>query len=200
MMQKSRKKIFTIKLCALLALVLLCPNMSKAEDGAIGGTNRSGDFVISPTISMRCGLTTENSNIEDDCIKRLAYDYITNASHLEMFNDYSEEKNIIIDEYQSAFLEMALGKLVETSKQEDELNKTTCVDITAPGCATIGKDILTVIRYTNNIAVDNTKTLVGINLLKGSDAIINSIEYILSNVVSSIEVDASDTSLAGPPN
>ena len=70
-MQKGIKNIFFIAECVLCAVIFCCPDVVKAEE-IEGGINEYNDFVVSPTLALRCGLSPEKHEIEDDCVRRLA--------------------------------------------------------------------------------------------------------------------------------
>ena len=198
-MQKRLKNIFIIISGILCAMSFCCPKSNAADEGATGGVNKYNDLVVSPTLAMRCGLSPENYEIDEDCVNRLAYDYATNSTSTGVFESYNEEKSKILGEYQESFLQTSAKAIVTGSRQEDELNKKICDDPSGPDCQTMGKDTLTQIRYGNEVSSDSTEMLINISVLRGSDAIINVMEYMLGVVVPSTNVDINDSSLAETP-
>lgn len=194
-MPKKLKNLFFAVMCMLFISICANSDYVKADDKFEGGVTEYGDFVFSPTLMARCNL---KDKIDQDCIKRLAYDHVTNASQHEMFRDFRDEKETIIDEYNSAYLDLAVGKVVDSGNQEDELSKKTCVDTSGEGCDNVGSDTLTGIRFNNNVSVNTTKLLSDINTLLSSDATSMAMEHLLESIVPETEVDTADTSLASP--
>ena len=196
-MSKVLKNIFFVVMSVLIVSICIYIDSAKADDGATGGINEYGDLIFSPTLMARCNI--KDYRLEQDCIKRLAYDYRTNAAQFEMFRDFNEEQETILEEYRSAYLDFAVSKVVDSGNQESDLNKKICVDDSGEECGNVGSDTLTNIRFHNNISANTTKLLIDINKLRNSGTTINNIENILNVIVVGTEVDENDTSLAGPP-
>ena len=173
-----------------------------AEDvlGPDNGIDENGTTVISPTLALRCGLSSQNTQMTKDCIDRLAYD-AKKGEVLEGFGfkDYEEERKAIIRDYAKAYIEEALKHLVENSQYEDTINKKMCIDKTAEGCSAVSNDTRAEMEYNNKIAAMIAVKMINALKMRSMEGSIDSISYVLDTYVSETEVDLDDKSLAGPP-
>lgn len=163
------------------------------------GTDKDGELIVSPTLAQRCGLSSQNPNIDTDCADRLAYD--NKSGHIidTRFNSYSEERNAILSEYVGAYLKKSLEKLVESSKYEDQINEDMCIDNTKASCKNVSNDTRAEIEYNNKLAASNASIMM--DAVKQRALVLNvyGVKVVLDNIVPTIEVDLENKSLAGPP-
>ncbi len=164
-----------------------------------GGTDKNNEMIVSPTLSLRCGIISQDPNVTPDCVERLAFDYKSGKLALEEFATYREMRKAIISEYADAYFENALKQLVDASGYEDKINKELCIDSTEPSCATASKDIREEIEHNNKMAASNAAILLDAVKLRAQELNFNAVEVMLDKIVPAKEVDLKNTSLAGPP-
>ena len=163
------------------------------------GTDANGDLIVSPTLAMRCGLTSKEPNVTSDCISRLAYDYKTGVIKGMDFADFSDMRKTILSEYVASYMEGSLKQLVDASGYEDKINEEMCIDSTKASCSSVSKDTREEIEYNNKMAANNASILMDAVKLRAQELNYNNLETMLYNVVPAKDIDLSDNSLAGPP-
>ena len=104
----------------LPAFVLLALDVSASSID--NGSNENGKMVVSETLSTRCGLSSKNPVVTEDCLKRLASDYIHNDAPIRNMSS-SEEFNLILAEYMSAYLAFAADQLQKSGSHADDADK-----------------------------------------------------------------------------
>ena len=182
------------------AVLLISSNVFASDGGSVdNGTDANGDLIVSPTLALRCGLSSQEPSITSDCVDRLAYDYKSGVVAGLEYANFSEMKKVILSEYATPYIENALKQLVASSEYEDEINKKMCVDSTSVSCSSASNDSRDEIEYNNKMAASNAAILLEALKLRAQDLNFNNIDVILDRVVPIKDVDLSDESLAGPP-
>lgn len=167
--------------------------------GFDGGVDENGTTVVAPTIAMRCGLSSQEPQITEDCLNRLAYDYKSGVILGGQFANYEEQRKKILEEYASSYLEEALTQLVDTSGYEDRINKEMCIDKSEASCMSASNDTRAEIEYNNKIAADNASKMLSAVKMRALEDNLDSITNILDNLIPAMDVDLEDKSLAGVP-
>ncbi len=173
------------------------------------GTNKDGKVVVPETIAMRCGLSSENSQITQDCLLRLAYDFKTNSTPFKKFVGYNEEFNKIKDEYLSGYLAVASEHLLKVSgydKRSEELAGKLAASTTTP---TLGageentEEILEKIRATGELSLDNFSMMLDALEARSMEMAVDSINIIFDvqvpRLASSEKVDSTNKTLGQLP-
>ena len=161
-------------------------------------TNADGDLVVGETLAMRCGLDADNSDIDDDCINRLAYDYQTGKTYTG--DSYEEETQQIMGDYVKHYIRMAAQGLVVASKHKDDVAKMICVDTSGDGCKSVAKDTRTEIEYCNKLATNNANLLLDAIKMQSASLNLDNLTNVIDNFVPNTDIDTSDSSLSLPPS
>lgn len=193
------------KLTQTLVFLLTIAFMTTANafaEGMLGhddGTDENGTTVVAPTLALRCGLSSQKSQITQDCLERLAYDYKSGQVLLGNFANYDDERKTILGEYASAYLEKALEHLVYISEYENTINKKMCIDKSEPECMSVSNDTRAEIEYNNKIAAINAYKMLSALSMRAMEDNMDSISNMLNNLVPIMEVDLENRALAGTP-
>ncbi len=191
-MKNVKTYFFPIILQILLAFAAIYP--VAAEDD---GTDTNGTFLLSPVLTLRCGLDSKSPEITEDCIRRLAYDYQTNAP--VGYANYTQERQAIIGDYAKAYLVTSINGMIAAGNYETRIDqlvgKDPTIDISLDG------DAREDIEFNNKLSSDNSTSL--LNAIGYSAAVTNmeNIRNILDTLVPATEIDVNEnTDLAGPPS
>lgn len=183
----------------LLIAILFCNHLFAAEFD--GGIDEYGNVIVSPTLALRCSISSKEPNITTDCIKRLAYDSKSGKLLNKEFANYAEERDAIVKDYIKPNFEKFAKILVDSANYEDRINALVCIDATAEGCANPANDVNTELSYNNKLALDNSKTMIDAIKARISTIQVFNITNILDNIVPYTKVDIEkDSYLAGPPS
>lgn len=187
-----------LKIFLIIALITSA-NVAVGTVTTDNGTDQNGDLIVSPTLALRCSISSQEPNITEDCIERLAYDYKSGKLADEKFSNYKEMRKAIVSEYVAAYFENAIKQLVSASGYKDRIEKEFCINSSDPSCAGLSKDISEEIGYNNKLATDNAAILLDAVKLRSQDLNFNAVEVMLDKIVPAKEVDLENKSLAGPP-
>ena len=123
------------------------------------GTDENGEVIVSPTLALRCGISSQDPNITTDCVDRLAYDNKSGKIVSSEFANFDDERKAILGEYAGAYLKKSLEKLVQASGYEDKINEDMCIDNTKPSCIGASNDTRGEIEYNNKLAAHNASIM-----------------------------------------
>lgn len=169
------------------------------------GTDDEGRVVVSEVIALRCGLSTEDFTMTEDCLKRLAYDmqfgggYQSDDEDFD-FQTFDEEKERIISNYVQDYIATAFKQLVAAGKNKD---KTDNMAGKNPELADKREnDSRQDIEEHNKLVNNNAKVLLGILDTRSAVVTIKTVQGMLVNVLPRIEVkaDEKDDLLSDPCN
>ena len=163
------------------------------------GTDKDGELIVSPTLALRCGISSQDPNITTDCVDRLAYD--NKSGHIidSRFENYSDERKAILGEYAGAYLKKSLEKLVESSEYEDKTNEDMCIDNSKASCQNASNDNRGELEYINKLTAESTFMMLDAIKQRGLLLNLYGVRVVLDNIVPKTEVDLTNTSLAGAP-
>lgn len=188
-------KIFFLSVAFIMTTNVVFAASSLFDDGV----DENGDVVVSPSLALRCGISSSDAVITADCIDRLAYDYKSGKIVGFSFSNYNEERKVIISEYVAAYLKNGLEQLVEASGYDDKIGEEMCMDDTKASCMSVSKDSRDEMEYNNKMATINATTLLDAVKLRAQELNLISLETLLNNVVPARDVNLSNKSLAGAP-
>lgn len=170
-MNKSLKYLFFI-----LAILIL-PKTGISVDNIDDGTNENGDMIIPQALRERCGLSSKNPNITDDCYKRLAYD--SQRGNSPVFESFGEEnlqnfedlRNFITNDYTADYLKQAIQKMIASGEYDEHIGNLLCEleteDEAKKDCESykdaqgnVNQDINTQQILHNKIATDNNSVMI----------------------------------------
>lgn len=187
----------TLGILSVIAFMATANAFAQEILGPDDGVDENGTMVVAPTLAMRCGLDSQNSQITQDCMDRLAYDYKSGVIIGGEFANYDEERKAILGEYAGAYLEEALAQLVDVSGYEDRISKEMCIK--KSDCPTASNDSRAEIEYNNKIAADNASKLLSAVKMRAFELNMDSVDNMLNALVPVMEVDLENKSLAGAP-
>lgn len=170
---------------------------NKSLAAGVAPTDANGDVIISETLALRCGLDSENYEVTEDCINRLAYDYATDK--IVNFDSYGDEQNAIIGEYAADYIKMGSIALVDASHHEAEVAKMICTDKKAKGCSNEPSDTRTQLEYNNRLATDNSSLMLSAIKMRSAALNLQNVINLLEIYVPETNTDIKDTSLYGAP-
>lgn len=159
------------------------------------GTDEEGRVVVSEVIALRCGLSTQDYKMTEDCLKRLAYDMQFGAGYQSEdedfdFRSFNEEKERIISNYVQDYIATAFKQLVAAGKNKD---KTDNMAGKNPELADKREnDGRQDIEEHNKLVNNNTKVLLGILDTRSGVATIKTVQQMLVNVLPRVEVKMED--------
>ena len=199
MIVNKRKMIQMLNVLFLFATMLFAKAYAIDVPSSDDGIDKDGELIVSPTLAMRCGISSQDPNITTDCVDRLAYD--NKSGHIidSRFENYSDERKAILGEYAGAYLKKSLEKLVESSNYEDKINEDMCIDDSKSSCQNVSNDTRAEIEYNNNLASSNTDIMLDAVKQRGLLLNLYGVRVVLDNIVPTTDVDLTNTSLAGPP-
>lgn len=188
-------------LASLSVIAIMTTANAVAQEllGPDNGVDENGTMVVAPTLALRCGLSSAEPQITQDCLDRLAYDYKSGVIVSGQFANYEEERKTVLSEYAGAYLEEALTQLVDVSGYEDRINKEMCIDKSEPSCMSVSNDTRAEIEYNNKIAADNASKMLSALKMRALEENMDRISDMLNDIVPTIEVDLENKSLAGVP-
>ncbi len=158
----------------ILALAILEASAKSIDNG----TNENGKMVVSKTLSARCGLSSSNPIVTEDCLKRLASDFIHNKEPLHNTTS-DEEFKAILSEYMSAYLAFAAEQL-EKSSSHAEASDEKAGKGTSVGSS--NNDARADIEANNKLATDNSARLIDALDVRSMEININNVERMLETV------------------
>ena len=188
-------KIFFLSVALIMTTNVVFAASSLFDDGV----DENGDVVVSPSLALRCGISSDEAVITADCIDRLAYDYKSGKIVGFSFSNYNDERKVIISEYVAAYLKNGLEQLVEASGYDDKIGEEMCMDDTKSSCMSVSKDSRDEMEYNNKMATINATILLDAVKLRAQELNLISLETLLNNVVPARDVNLSNKSLAGAP-
>ena len=189
-MTKGLKQIVLI---LFVIQIILCGRLVYAA----APSNADGDLVVSETLALRCNLDADNSEITDDCIERLAYDY--KSGKTLKGESFDEEKQQIIGDYVKHYIQMSAKGLLTSSTHKDNVAKMTCVDSSEARCKKLSTDIRNEMEDSNKLATNNANMLLNTIKMQSATTNLENMVYFLDTFIPGVDADISDTSLAPPP-
>ena len=116
------KAMQTYLMAMLTAFIPFSQAFGLCEDN---GTDLDGRVVVSEVFARRCGLSTQDYKMTEDCLKRLAYDMVYGNGYQSEdetfdFHSFAEEKERIISDYVQDYIATALKQLVEAGEHKDK--------------------------------------------------------------------------------
>ena len=187
------------KIFLSIALIISAKAFADESISLDNGTDKNGEMIVSPTLAMRCGITSQEPDITSDCVDRLAYDFRSDELANKEFFDYKDMRRAIVGEYVTAYFEASIKQLINVSGYQDRIEDELCINTTSLSCSSISNDIRDEIEYNNKMASDNAAVLLDAVKLRAQELNFNSILVLLDKLVPEKEVDLENKSLAGPP-
>ena len=191
---KMMKRALKYLLIVLLANVLFC-QISLAENKD-NGRDANNTLIVSKILTLRCGLSSSDPGITEDCIRRLAYDYKTDLP--PGYENYELEKKAIINDYARAYLFKAINQKVLSGGYEDRIDELIKQDPTVS--VELDNDSREKMEFNNKLASDNSSVFLQAIDMRSSIINFDNINNILNNIVKETDVDTEDTSWGMPPS
>lgn len=188
---KLRQKYIVI---VLLAQLIFC-SVSKSE-GLDNGRDSNDVFVVSEVLAYRCGVSSKDPALTEDCIRRLAYDYKTDLPPAH--GDYETEKKAILNDYSAAYFYKAIVQMIASGDYNDRIDELIKQDPTIS--VSLDNDSREKMEFNNKLASDNSSIFLQAVDLRASKVNLENINNIVNNVVKETDVDTNDTALAVPPS
>ena len=160
------------------------------------GTDSNGKFIVSQVLSQRCGLSSKQPDITEDCYKRLAYDYKTDEP--TGYSNFGAERKAIINDYVSAYIDDAVKQMTAAGKYEDRIDELIGKDPSA--APSLDNDAREEIEFNNKLASDNSSLMLDTIDLRASALNMDSLVNMLDVLVPFTDVDTTGKSLALPPS
>ena len=113
----------------LLQLMISLSAFTAAAEEIIAdnGTNVDGKVILSETLVDRCDLEgSSNPVVSEDCIKKLTSD--AKLGKAPNGDDYETQAKKILKEQTNGYMEIALNRLIESSKHKENSEKITGKD------------------------------------------------------------------------
>lgn len=180
-----------------LAIIWALTANAMADDKIFdNGRDANDNFVVAETLTLRCGVSSKNPIITDDCMRRLAYDYKTGKP--PEFDSYSDERSAILNEYASAYITKAVVQMVAAGNYPDHINELIKQDPTQT--YDLNNDAREKMEFNNKLVSDNTSLFLKMLDLRASQMNFNNVNDILDVLVPSTEINIEDDKyLALPP-
>lgn len=189
-------------LICVLFLTLWC-SLASAQILSLGlkdsGTNAEGEMLVPKTLAKRCGLSSDDPQITEDCLKRLCYDYVKGKSI--GFQDYNGLLVSVIHDVVKNFLPASATRVTEGGANDDDTKELV-------GGYDLSSDVSIRNTMTNNrkVAVNNMNHMMDTLAVETQRRYLSQMKTLLYTVVSTRcaslteEELADDSSLAGPPS
>lgn len=176
----------------VLSLILVRISFAAELDN---GTDANGQVIVSEVLAQRCGLSSAEPAITDDCIKRLAYDYKTGTP--PGYESYNAERKAILNDYAAAYLHKSVTQMIAGGDYGDHIDELIKQDPTAS--YSLDNDGREKMEASNDLVSDSSSLLLQIMDLRAATIYFENLNGILSEIVPQTDVDTSDTSLGLPP-
>lgn len=150
-------------------------------------TNMYDKVIISSVLIDRCGISVTEPVIDEDCLKILAKDMNTDAEGTN-FDNWNEERGLIINEYASAYNQVAAKILAETGNNIQKIADLTKTDL-SDDSPLEEPDILKKITDNNAIANEVSAKILNALDLRGSSILLDNINKMLTELVPNIKTD-----------
>lgn len=178
-------------------LALAMPGSAMSEKVLDNGRDTNDNFIVSETLALRCGVSSKNPAITEECIRRLAYDY--KSGRPPAFENYSDERRAIISEYTNAYMLKAISQMIAGGDYGDHIDELIKEDPTQT--YELNNDTREKMEFSNKLVSDNTSLFLRTIDLRASQINFDNINTILDVLVPATDIDLeNDKYLALPPS
>ncbi len=160
------------------------------------GRDANGNLIVSEVLAKRCGLSSGNPIVTNDCINRLAYDYKTGI--ITGYASYAEERSAIMHDYVGEYIYKAVKSLVSAGEYEDHIDDL--IGENPLETVSLDNDSREKMEANNKISSDNSSMFLEAIDLRASSINLTNIGNILSVLVPQVDVNTESHDLALPPS
>ena len=148
-----------------------------------GGIDQNNKMIVSPTLAMRCIISSQDPKITSKCIEELVDDYLKPDPEKMKFISYKEERKAIVNDYVSEYTDIAVKAMVDSGRYDEKISELVCLDKTKNGCANPTNDINSEIIYNNKLSLDNSNAMLNALDLRISELQIDNVMTLLDIIV-----------------